>query len=609
MFSETSFQEIALNVGIPQSIIDTIWPPKSPSPAAKLSLYSPFQLPIAYLKEGTTFELSESVINDLELNTTRYKHIFKPTHQFGSQIIKEWPKLITNDISFLQDTQMIIGDMDEFKPLYKNKDSDKNATLLCDADTFMSIWADVKENPNFLEHYHYMDWDSLVHLNKSPQFLQILSIANISSPIMSFLLPILFLVFPFLILKIQGVAITFETYIVVLQEVSRNHFIGKTLFNMQSLTCDKVIYAIIVLCMYLLQIYQNINFCSRFYKNIKTINKNLLFLKNHIANTTKKMDMFISKHNTKKTYSNFCEDVLTHCNRLKTFIEEISLITEFKADFKKCGEMGYMLKCYYEFQSNNEYDESLRFSIGFEGYLDNMIGVYNYFIAGKISFAEFDTMIYLNIEEQFYPLHSEYDDAVTNNFNLHTNAIITGPNASGKTTLLKTTAINIILSQQFGGGFYKKCQLNPYSCIYSYLNIPDTSGRDSLFESESRRCKEILDNIIDTKTRHFCIFDELYSGTNYKEATKGAIVFLSYLSKYKNVNFVLTTHYLGICKKFRTKQKNRKLVRITNYKMVVLENDNSFQYTYKITKGISKIQGAVQIFKKMGYPKEIIDAF
>ena len=79
--------------------------------------------------------------------------------------------------------------------------------------------------------------------------------------------------------------------------------------------------------------------------------------------------------------------------------------------------------------------------------------------------------------------------------------IITGPNAAGKTTLLKTTTINIILSQQWGCGFYRKCSISPYSHIHCYLNIPDTSGRDSLFQAEARRCKEILDAIVESGTR------------------------------------------------------------------------------------------------------------
>ena len=45
---------------------------------------------------------------------------------------------------------------------------------------------------------------------------------------------------------------------------------------------------------------------------------------------------------------------------------------------------------------------------------------------------------------------------VKNSYSLKNNIIITGPNAAGKTTMLKTTLFNIIFSQQTGCGFYKK---------------------------------------------------------------------------------------------------------------------------------------------------------
>ena len=117
-------------------------------------------------------------------------------------------------------------------------------------------------------------------------------------------------------------------------------------------------------------------------------------------------------------------------------------------------------------------------------------------------------------------------DITKNNF------IITGPNASGKTTLLKTTLINLILSQQIGFGCYTKCSIIPYDFFYSYLNIPDTSGRDSLFQAEARRCLDILHIIQqDPDKRHFCIFDELYSGTNPREAISSAKYYLEYLAQ------------------------------------------------------------------------------
>ena len=51
---------------------------------------------------------------------------------------------------------------------------------------------------------------------------------------------------------------------------------------------------------------------------------------------------------------------------------------------------------------------------------------------------------------------------------------------------------------------------------------------------------------------HFCVFDELYSGTNPDEASSAAIKLLNYIST-DNVNYILTTHYTKICKKVNKK--------------------------------------------------------
>ena len=134
------------------------------------------------------------------------------------------------------------------------------------------------------------------------------------------------------------------------------------------------------------------------------------------------------------------------------------------------------------------------------------------------------------------------------------------------------------------------------------MNIPDTSGRDSLFQAEARRCKQIIDLIQNNSSkRHFVIFDELFSGTNPVEASKSAYAFLLYLSKYENVDFILTTHYTSICKKLEKRSK------IKNYKMNVLVDGNKLSYTYKMMKGVSKIQGALIVLEEMNFPNEIID--
>jgi hypothetical protein len=556
-------------------------------------IYHPFRLPILYLDKNV-FPIPKSVVDDLELHTM-YNYLLTPRNEFGIQMINEWKKQFTTDIQFLEETQIVLKDMSFFQ--------DKENIV--NTDNIMRVWDDTKKNDYFLEKYDYMDWNQFMYLNKSSNFLQLLSSVNILSPLLSLIVPIIFLIFPFLILKIQGIPISFANYISILKETAKHHFIGKTILNIQNLSWDKLFYMILTFGLFVMQVYQNINTCTNFYKNIQTINTNLLDIRDYIDKITKKMDRFIELHIKKNKYTVFCMDLRKHSTVLYKFQSELLNITPFKHNLTKATECGKLLKCYFEFKNDKDYDESLRFSIGFEGYIDNMSGIFQNLQSQKISLADFDdtknTTVLL--KKQYYPPFKDTATVVKNNIKLKKNIILTGPNASGKTTILKTTAINVIFSQQFGCGFYKKCILNPYSHIHSYLNIPDTSERDSLFQSESRRCKDILDiiNNAGCDSRHLCIFDELYSGTNPIEASQTASAFLSYLSKYKKVNFILTTHYIDICDKICA------IKNICNHKMNVIKCDeNTMKYTYKMSKGISKVQGAICVLKEMCYPEEII---
>ena len=73
--------------------------------------------------------------------------------------------------------------------------------------------------------------------------------------------------------------------------------------------------------------------------------------------------------------------------------------------------------------------------------------------------------------EGYYPLVE--DQPVKNTYDFSNNIIVTGPNASGKTTLLKATMFNIILSQQIGFGYYDKAILK-YMTNYIVILIFQT---------------------------------------------------------------------------------------------------------------------------------------
>jgi hypothetical protein len=583
-----------------------------------------FKLPIQYLDDKDIHPISSIVSDDLELckeKTTEkdpgtsnkgksmYDIVFQPSHPFGEKMGKEWSKQFTSNIDFLEDSQRVVENMEGYSCHSTYKVNHKN---------IMDIWSSVREDKYFMEKYGFMEWNMLRYLNTSTSFLQSLSILNSISPLTSVLIPIILLLVPFVILKIRGISVDFKMYIDVLKDIARGHLIGKAITSLENFSMSNLGYLIAMGGLYFLQIYQNITSFFRFYNNIRKINTQLTELKSYIDYSIENMKWFIKTNEDVVTYEAFQTDIIHHIDTLEKLRDELRDIYEFRHSIHKFTQIGYMLRCYYLLHSVDEYADTLLFSFGFEGYLDNLKGIYRHLKKRVVNRGTFDISKSTNITQQYYPTHVLTEKKyIKNDCNLDKNIIITGVNASGKTTTLKMTAINIIFTQQFGFGFYESCSIHPYTHIHSYLNIPDTSGRDSLFQAESRRCKEIIQNIQDTETetetntyietnnhiesRHFCIFDELYSGTNPIEATKSAYAFLLYISKYKNVDFMLTTHYTSIC------QKIVETDRIENYEMVVEPIKDGFIYTYKLKKGICLIQGAIEILKSMDYPAEIID--
>jgi DNA mismatch repair ATPase MutS len=93
---------------------------------------------------------------------------------------------------------------------------------------------------------------------------------------------------------------------------------------------------------------------------------------------------------------------------------------------------------------------------------------------------------------------------------------------------------------------------------------------------------------------HLCIFDELYSGTNPSDAVMCATLYLNSMNKFKEkVDYLITTHYVDLCKSFETNKQ------LYNMKMKVIEKEESIEYLYKLIEGISTINGGKYILKQL----------
>jgi len=575
-----------------------------------------FKNPLIY--DSNIKIVNKNIIQELELLNTIdesevsiYENIFKPQTITEKIVLKQLAETYTTNSKYLKNNQKVIEifNNEELRILQQKYGIDSYFI----EDTFKS-WKEIKCETGFCEKYLYIDWEFAKDLNNNPSFLQLMSIYSIISPILSLCLPIFVLIIPFFIIKMKGLDCNFKEYIDILKVLVKNNALTKIFTEFNNVTIGQKIYMVISAVFYLFSIYQNILVCVRFYSNLKKIHDYLYKFKQFINYSIELIDYYSKLTNSFETHNNFTLDLHNYkCSITENIQIRLNNISSFDFSFKKIGEIGDILYIFYQFHTNNIFETSISYLFGFTSYIQLISQlVTNVKVNGQMKKADFsDKKADFSIKQAYYPKFidnfnndnsTKNNNIIKNDIDLSQNIIITGPNASGKTTTLKTILINILLTQQFGIGCFESCIINPFDNLHCYLNIPDTSGRDSLFQAEARRCKEIIDCVTDLSNEtHFCIFDELYSGTNPDEAIFSAYAFMDFLANKTNVKCMLTTHYIKLCKKLR-KNKN-----IKNFCMKTNIYEGKLVYKYTIVEGISKVKGGLKVLKEMNYPKEILD--
>jgi len=187
-----------------------------------------FKLPIQY--NAKSQKLDASIIQDLELvqllqnddqdndndqpnkkqtkNKPLYEHVFSPVTDVGRNITEQIASYTTSDQTYLTEFQSLLKDRDLTKKR-KEKDQTKPNALIIQ---MLETWSQIKGETSFCEKYSYIQWDFAKGLNTNPLFMQLMSIYNIASPIISLCSPLLILIIPFFVLKMKQIPITVGEY-------------------------------------------------------------------------------------------------------------------------------------------------------------------------------------------------------------------------------------------------------------------------------------------------------------------------------------------------------------------------------------------------------------
>ncbi len=524
-----------------------------------------FKLPIQYVKHE---HVNSHVINDLEFiqseETPVYEKLFLPKTPESKEMSHQWAKYYTTDTDFLKESNVLF----------------KHAQKPISISTFVSHWKKIKENKEFKITYQYIESSWLSMLNTSPSFLMFISFYFMTSPILFMASPLILMIIPFFVLYTKGQVLSWESYMVIFKDLISKHAIVGLFTKFSDADSKQRAYLLGSALFFCVQLYTNIYTFYTFYTNMNTIHTVFQDMNVYLEKTLLSMEILQDSIKGLYSYISFSNEVYSQQQILLKFYTKSSTLN---SSYQQCGTSRSL---FYELYDNTVLKRAIEYSIQLHGFLQNIFQLNRSRKCHECEFSNKTSFI-----KAFYPTKKP----VKNSYTLDKNMIITGPNASGKTTILKSTIINVLLSQQIGRGFYKSATICPYESIYCYINIPDTSGRDSLFQAEARRCKEIIDEA--EKGKHtLCIFDELFSGTNPQEATASACSLLLFLNNCPSFRFLLTTHFIDVCTELEKTS-------IAMKHMKTIEE----KYTYKLENGISYAKGGVKVLQQLHFPESIVN--
>jgi hypothetical protein len=180
--------------------------------------------------------------------------------------------------------------------------------------------------------------------------------------------------------------------------------------------------------------------------------------------------------------------------------------------------------------------------------------------------------------------------------------IITGPNKAGKSTYMRSIFLAVYLSQTLGISSCKNIIMTPFSHLFTYLNIPDIVGRESLFEAELNRIYWFYRALVNLKSGEFtfAIIDELLTGTNPFEGIAASYAICKKISQNRSNISLISTHYHDLC----NGDIGAQFLKLTAIK----DSSGIYRFPYEVSSGISDQYIAIELLKERGYDNEIIEA-
>lgn len=193
---------------------------------------------------------------------------------------------------------------------------------------------------------------------------------------------------------------------------------------------------------------------------------------------------------------------------------------------------------------------------------------------------------------------------ISNTVNLSNNGtqvmMITGPNMSGKSALLRQTALNVLLAQIGSFVAADSAHIGVVDKIFTRVGASDNiSLGESTFMVEMNEAASILNNM---SQRSLILFDELGRGTSTYDGISIAWAIVEHIHEYGGIHpkTLFATHYHEL------NEMEKSFSRVVNFNVSVREIDGKVVFLRKLARGGSEHSFGIHVAKLAGMPPSIV---
>lgn len=195
--------------------------------------------------------------------------------------------------------------------------------------------------------------------------------------------------------------------------------------------------------------------------------------------------------------------------------------------------------------------------------------------------------------------HPFVPDAVSNPISLGGDTptvFLTGPNMAGKTTYLRTVGLAVLLAQVGMGVPARRLRMTPADVLLASLNPADNLRAGlSFFYSEVLRVREAAEHLAEGR-RCLVLFDEVFKGTNVKDALDASEAVIAAFAKAPGSGFVFSSHLVELAESLHATGRIR--LRCFEGELV----DGRATYSYRIRDGVSDRRLGLQLLQEAEIP-------